>query len=108
MIVFGERARGVCHVSQGGPEFRDAPPLPVAVDVRHEQRGRRRNKCSRRPNTHGVVVDTVNVSVFVYAPVRRASPAPMCWRNVIATAAFETGPVHDAGAMSTRSASGRE
>src|SRR5262245_54541381 len=32
----------------------------------------------------------------------------MCWRNVIAADAFDTGPVHDAGAMSTRSGSGSE
>src|SRR5689334_18087346 len=32
----------------------------------------------------------------------------MCWRNVIATDAFDTGPVQDAGAMSTRSGSGSE
>src|SRR4051794_25257823 len=56
--------------------------------------------------TSGVVVESVNVSVFEYGPVRSASVAPMCWRNVIATAALETGPVHAAGAISTRSASG--
>src|SRR5689334_6886554 len=32
----------------------------------------------------------------------------MCCRNVIADAALDTGPVHDAGAISTRSASGSE
>src|SRR5262245_55416234 len=32
----------------------------------------------------------------------------MCWRNVIAEVALDTGPVHDAGAISTRSASGSE
>src|SRR3954471_483866 len=57
---------------------------------------------------HGVVVESVNVSVFEYGPVRSASVAPMCWRNVIATPALETGPVHAAGAISTRSASGSE
>ena len=32
--------------------------------------------------------------------------APMCWRNVIATAALDTGPVQLAGLSSTRSGSG--
>src|SRR5437868_2715409 len=32
----------------------------------------------------------------------------MCWRNVIATASLDTGPVHDASENSTRSASGSE
>src|SRR4051794_5688212 len=32
----------------------------------------------------------------------------MCWRNVIATASLDTGPVHDAFENSTRRASGSE
>ena len=40
--------------------------------------------------------------------MRRATFAPMCWRNVIATAALDTGPVQLAGVISTRSASGSE
>src|SRR4051812_47076979 len=46
----------------------------------------------RRARDHGVVVDSVNVSVFEYAPVRSASEAPMaCW-NVTVTASLDTGP----------------
>ena len=43
---------------------------------------------------YGVVVLSVNVSVFEYAPVRSASVAPMCWVNRIVTGSLETGPVH--------------
>ena len=57
---------------------------------------------------YGVVVASVNVSVRLYVPVRRASVAAIAWRNVIATAAFETGCVQLAGLSSTRSAYGRE
>ena len=40
----------------------------------------------RRPaSAYGVVVHSVNVSVFEYAPVRSASVAPMCCLNVIVT-----------------------
>jgi hypothetical protein len=41
---------------------------------------------------YGVVVDSVNVSVLAYVPVRRASVAPMCWLNAIGTTSLETGP----------------
>ena len=44
-------------------------------------------------NPYGVVVDSVNVSVFEYAPVRSASVAPMCCLNAIVTGSLETGAV---------------
>src|SRR5215468_10112463 len=62
----------------------------------------------RRDGGHGVVVDSVNVSVFEYVPVRSASLAPMCCVNPMATDAFDTGPVHDAGVIDTCSADGSE
>ena len=57
---------------------------------------------------YGAVVESVNVSVRLYVPVRRASVAAIAWRNVIATAALETGCVQLAGFISTRSDCGRE
>ena len=42
---------------------------------------------------HGVVVDSVNVSVLLYEPVRSASLAPMCCRKSSDTASLEIGPV---------------
>ena len=41
---------------------------------------------------HGVVVDSVNVSVLLYAPVRSASLAPIdCLKPIVATSLL-TGP----------------
>jgi hypothetical protein len=40
-----------------------------------------------------VVVESVNVSVFAYVPVRSASPAPTCCLNPIVTASLATGAV---------------
>src|SRR3954452_16813146 len=60
------------------------------------------------PSYYGVVVLRANVSVFEYAPVRSGAVAPMCWRNVIAETALDTGSNHVPGAMSTCSASGSE
>src|SRR3954451_17012611 len=57
---------------------------------------------------YGVVVLSVNVSVFASLPVRRASLAPRCWLKPIATAACETGADHDAGVIRTCSGSGSE
>ena len=53
-------------------------------------------------------MESVNVRVLLYEPVRNASLAPMCCRKVIAADALETGPVHDAGTMSTRNGCGSE
>src|SRR3954465_11863693 len=53
-----------------------------------------------------MVVESVNVSVREYKPGRGAWDEPMCWRNVTVDVAFDTGPVQDAGAISTRSTSG--
>jgi hypothetical protein len=50
-------------------------------------------------------VESVNVRVLPYPPVRSESVALTCWRNVIAAVAFETGVDQVAGAMSTRSGS---
>ena len=44
---------------------------------------------SLSPRAYGVVVHNVNVSVFEYAPVRSASPAPMCCLNAIVTASLD-------------------
>ena len=44
-----------------------------------------------RTNSYGVVVDSVNVSVLEYVPVRSASPAPMCCLKLIVTGSLETG-----------------
>jgi MFS family permease len=41
---------------------------------------------------YGVVVDRVNVSVLLYAPVRSASLAPIACLNPIATESLDTGP----------------
>ena len=40
---------------------------------------------------YGVVVESVNVSVLLYVPVRRGSVAPIACLNVIVTGSFETG-----------------
>ena len=42
--------------------------------------------------TYGCVVDNVNVSVLLYAPVRSASVAPIDCLNVSVTASLLTGP----------------
>src|SRR5262249_20896028 len=57
---------------------------------------------------YGVVVDSVKVSVRLYEPVRSASVAPMCWRNVMVTGSLETGAVHVDFENSTCSGSGNE
>ena len=48
--------------------------------------------CSALRPSYGVVVDSVNVSVLLYAPVRSASLAPMCCWNASVTASLLTGP----------------
>ena len=40
------------------------------------------------------MVESVNVSVLLYVPVRSASLAPIACLNVIVTWSLETGPVH--------------
>ena len=42
--------------------------------------------------TYGFVVESVNVSVVLYVPVRSASLAPMCCLKPIDTASLDTGP----------------
>jgi hypothetical protein len=56
--------------------------------------GRRRRVPNPRTTPYGWVVDSVNVSVLLYVPVRSASLEPMCWPNVIATGSLETGPLY--------------
>ena len=58
--------------------------------------------------SHGVVVDSVNVSVLEYVPVRNASFALMCCLNVIVTGSLDTGALHVAFESSTTSGSGNE
>ena len=50
----------------------------------------------RRRLAYGVVVDSVNVSVFAYEPVRSGSVAPMCCLKPMLTGSLETGAVHEA------------
>src|SRR4051812_38784642 len=56
---------------------------------------------------YGLVVESVNVTVRAYVPVRSGSAAPMCWLNAMLTGALETGALHALGAMLTCSGSGR-
>ena len=44
--------------------------------------------------SYGVVVDSVNVSVLEYEPVRRASLAPIAWLKPSVTASLEIGAAH--------------
>src|SRR3954468_6492607 len=48
----------------------------------------------RRGPDHGVVVDSVNVRVLLYAPVRSASLAPIACENVIVTESLDTGALY--------------
>src|SRR4051795_534201 len=41
---------------------------------------------------YGVVVESVNVSVLLYVPVRRASPEPMACLKATVTGSLLTGP----------------
>ena len=52
------------------------------------------------------MVDSVQVRVVEYEPVRSASVAPMCCLNDSGTAALETGADHVFGAQSTTSGDG--
>ncbi len=53
----------------------------------------RANRAGREPRRrcYGVVVDSVNVSVLLYAPVRSASVAPIDCLNLTVTASLEVG-----------------
>ena len=44
-------------------------------------------------SAYGFVVDSVNVSVFAYAPVRNGSLAPIVCLKPIVTRSFEIGPL---------------
>src|ERR1700754_4923186 len=50
---------------------------------------------ARRPGTgHGLVVDSVNVSVFAYVPVRSGSFAPIAWGDATSTTSLDAGALH--------------
>ena len=55
---------------------------------------RRRKGGGATPIDHGFVVDSVNVRVLLYVPVRSASLAATDCLNVIGTDSLEVGPVH--------------
>ena len=77
-------------------------------DPPHRRRVPASRRCAARPGAaatpagrrgsgrecYGVVVDSVNVSVFEYAPVRSASLAPIGCLNAMSTRSFDVGPVH--------------
>src|SRR5262245_12317268 len=111
----------------------EAPRNPWAVKRRSAAR-RIRSRCSRpsgvlvrgrvaaigeqayapvaklRParSAYGVVVDSVNVSVLLYVPVRSASLAPMCCLKPTVTTSLDTGAVHAAFDNETSSGDGSE
>ena len=58
----------------------------------NEPPGAGRAEPGRRQPRYGVVVDKVNVSVLLYAPVRSGWLAAMCCRNPTVTASLLTGP----------------
>src|SRR3954470_16488494 len=60
----------------------------------------------RRTDLYGCVVDSVNVSVFEYVPVRSGSLAAIGCVNVIVDVACDTGPDQLFGAMATCSGCG--
>src|SRR3954447_19044101 len=53
-----------------------------------------RRRRAVRAVRYGVVVLSVKVSVLLYAPVRSASFALICWLNCSATESLETGPLY--------------
>src|SRR5262249_11515566 len=57
---------------------------------------------------YGVVVDSVNVIVLLYEPVRSASVESMCCLKPIVTGSLETGAVQALLDSSTTSDDGRE
>ena len=61
----------------------------------HERAARRlREAAGRSPRVnYGVVVDSVNVSVLLYVPVRSASLALIRWLKPSVTASLDTGPL---------------
>jgi hypothetical protein len=84
-----------CQACDGGDPAHAAtvgrrrrPPHPTLV-------GSRRTKVGS-PLPYGFVVDSVNVNVVEYDPVRSGSFAPMCCENATVTGSLEIGPVHAA------------
>src|SRR3954464_1333613 len=73
------------------------PPLTFAGPgtTRHNARAARRKggPLVVRRTGYGVVVDSVNVSVLLYAPVRSGSSAPIGCLSAIVTASLAAGPV---------------
>ncbi len=59
-------------------------------------------------SSHGVVVESVKVSVLLYTPVRSASVALIACLKAIVTASLDTGPVQADLLKETWSGSGSE
>ena len=71
---------------------RRAPPRRAGSPAARSRAERPRppeRTAARSP--YGAVVDSVNVSVFAYVPVRSASLALTCWRKPSVTASLEIG-----------------
>ena len=64
--------------------------MPVELSPRRDARRLRGAHPEQRGN-YGAVVDSVNVSVLLYVPVRSGSLAPIVCLNVSVSAEFETG-----------------
>src|SRR5690349_2598939 len=69
-----------------------APPGPSYRDL--EERLMRKPWSWRHLHGYGVVVLSVNVSVFAYAPVRSASVEAIGCLKLTVTGSLETGPFH--------------
>jgi hypothetical protein len=85
------RARGPCGGVAAERRRRELDRL-AGARARGRARGTRAVPRARRPGRYGVVVESVNVSVLPYAPVRSASFAPIPWRKPSVTASLLTGP----------------
>src|SRR3954454_5910807 len=66
------------------------------VERSHTPEGRARaaRPSGDPPDPYGVVVDSVKVSVLLYAPVRSASVDLTSWLYSMVTASLDTGPFH--------------
>ena len=78
----------------GGPIPIGDDPYGIAVARHRLDRELPRRNGHQDPaleSAYGVVVESVNVSVLLYVPVRRASLAPIACLNVTVTESFEIG-----------------
>ena len=82
----GRRARG------SRPAAAPRPKSAAEPDRRGAGRNDRHPRASGPLRAYGAVVDSVNVSVLAYAPVRSASVAAIACRNESVTASLLTGP----------------